>query len=56
MQYALMDEEPMLLDIDKKGGEVYREYLQATPMCNMQLHTRVNDLALDKLYTDYPFN
>jgi hypothetical protein len=53
MWYALMDEEPMLLGTDKKGGDVYREYLQATPMRDMQLHARVNDLALDELYTDY---
>jgi hypothetical protein len=56
MRYALMDEEPMLLGTDKKGGDVYREYLQATPMPDMQLHARVDDLALDELYTDYPFN
>jgi hypothetical protein len=56
MWYALMDKEPMLLGTDKKGGDVYGEYLQATPMHNMQLHARVDDLALDELYTDYPFN
>jgi hypothetical protein len=56
MRYALMNEEPMLLGTDKKGEDVYGEYLQATPMCDMELHIRVNDLALDKLYTDYPFN
>ena len=56
MRYALMDEEPMLLGTDKKGGDVYGEYLQATPMRDMQLHARVDDLALDELYTDYPFN
>jgi len=56
MQYALMDKEPMLLGTNRKDGEVYREYLQATPMPRMQLHARVDDLALDELYTDYPFN
>jgi hypothetical protein len=56
MWYALMDKEPMLLGTDRKDREVYREYLQAIPMPSMQLHTRVDDLALDKLYTDYPFN
>jgi hypothetical protein len=56
MWYALMDKEPMLLGTDKKGGDVYGEYLQAVPMCDMQLHARVDDLALDELYTDYPFN
>jgi hypothetical protein len=56
MQYVLMDEEPMLLGTNKKGGDIYGEYLQATLMCDMQLHARVNNLALDKLYTDYPFN
>jgi hypothetical protein len=56
MWYALMDEEPMLLGTDKKGEDMYGEYLQAIPMHNMQLHARVNDLALDELYTDYPFN
>jgi hypothetical protein len=56
MRYALMDEEPMLLGTDRKGGDVYGEYLQAIPMRDMQLHARVDDLALDELYTDYPFN
>jgi hypothetical protein len=56
MWYALMDKEPMLLGTDKKGGDIYGEYLQAIAMHNMQLHARVNDLALDELYTDYPFN
>jgi hypothetical protein len=56
MQYALMDKEPMLLGTNRKDGEVYREYLQATPMPDMQLHARVDDLALNELYTDYPFN
>jgi hypothetical protein len=51
-----MDEEPMLLGTDRKDGEIYREYLQAIPMPSMQLHARVDDLALDKLYMDYPFN
>jgi hypothetical protein len=27
MQYALIDEEPMLLGIDRKDREVYGEYL-----------------------------
>jgi hypothetical protein len=56
MWYALMDEEPMLLGMDRKDGEVYGEYLQAIPMPSMQLHARVDNLALDELYTDYPFN
>jgi hypothetical protein len=56
MQYALIDEEPMLLGTDRKDREVYGEYLQATPMPSIQLHTRVNDLALNELYTNYPFN
>jgi hypothetical protein len=27
MWYTLMDKEPMLLEMDRKDGEVYREYL-----------------------------
>jgi hypothetical protein len=56
MWYTLMDKELMLLGMDRKDGEVYGEYLQATPMPNMQLHARVDDLALNELYTNYPFN
>ena len=56
MRYALIDKEPMLLGTNRKGGKVYGEYLQAVPMLGMWLHEWVDDMALDELYTDYPFN
>ena len=55
MHYALIDENPMLLGIEKKNGAIYGENLQAVPYAG-SLPYHINDSELEWLYTDYPFN
>ena len=55
MRYALINENPMLLGMEKKNGAIYGESLQACPYART-LPYHINDSELEWLYTDYPFN
>ena len=56
IRYALIDNEPMLLGTTGKNEGVYGDYLRAMPMPDLPYESKIDDSALEDLYTDYPFN
>jgi hypothetical protein len=56
IQYALIDHKPMLLGTKGRSKEVFRDYLCMEAKNHLLLPSSIDNMALEDLYTDYPFN
>ena len=56
MQYGLVKNKPLLLGTSGRDQQIYGDHLRAFPMPDLPFTTNIDDLALEELYMDHPFN